>query len=295
MNSEVKTGLVLEGGAMRGLFTAGVLDVLMENNIDIDGVIGVSAGAAFGCNFKSGQIGRALRYNMKYCKDPRYCSVRSFLRTGDIYGGDFCYRELPEELDKFDQKQFERSKVEFHLVCTDVHTGEAVYHKCSEGKTEDLQWMRASASMPLVSNTIKLDGRELLDGGISDPVPLKYFQGLGYNKNIVVLTQPRGYEKHKTRLEPFINALLVKYPKIAEAMKKRSAVYNQCLKYIYHEEEMGNVLVIAPPFSLPIGKIEHNADKIKVVYNIGRRTAEEKLDEIKKYLKEKEAESDSLL
>ena len=279
-----KTGLILEGGAMRGLFTAGVIDVLMENDIYTDGAIGVSAGAAFGCNYKSGQIGRAYRYNLRFCKDPRYCSLRSLLKTGDLYGGDFCYRVLPDELDKFDTKTFESSPIEFYMVCTDVNTGEPVYHKCTDGKRADLQWMRASASMPVVSNVIKIDGKELLDGGIADPIPLKYFQSIGYEKNIVVLTQPRTYEKSKPKLQFLLDMLLKKYPNLAEAMRRRPFVYNQTLKYIRNEEAKGNILVIAPPAALPIGKVEHDPDRIKVVYNIGRKTAEGMLDKIKEFL-----------
>lgn len=284
MDSKIKTGLVLEGGAMRGLFTAGVIDVLMENDIYTDGAIGVSAGAAFGCNYKSRQIGRAFRYNLRFCKDPRYCSLRSLIKTGDLYGGDFCYRVLPEELDLFDVKTYEASELEFYYVCTDVNTGEPVYYRSTDGKTKDLQWMRASASMPIVSNIIKVDGHELLDGGIADPVPLKYFQSIGYEKNIVVLTRPRNYEKHRPKLQFVINAALRKYPKLAEAMRRRPFVYNQTLKYIRNEEHKGNAFVIAPPSPLPIGKVEHDPDRIKVVYNIGRKTALDNLDKIKEFL-----------
>ena len=147
----MKRGLVLEGGAMRGLFTAGILDTMMENNIEFDGIIGVSAGAAFGCNYKSKQIGRTLRYNVKYCNDPRYCSFRSLLKTGDIYGAKFCYHDLPEKLDIFDFRAFECNKTEFYLVCTDIETGKPVYHKMEKCDYDELEWMRASASMPLVS------------------------------------------------------------------------------------------------------------------------------------------------
>ncbi len=284
MESKVRVGLVLEGGAMRGLFTAGVIDVLMENGIYTDGTIGVSAGAAFGCNYKSRQIGRAYRYNLRFCKDPRYCSLRSLITTGDMFGGDFCYRVLPDELDKFDAKTFETSPMEFYLVCTDVNTGEPVYHKCSDGKGTDLQWIRASASMPLVSKVIKLGERALLDGGISDPIPLRFFQSIGYGKNIVVLTQPRTYEKHKAKFQPVLNVLLKKYPRVAEGLRKRHFIYNQTLKYIRNEEQKGNVFVIAPATSLPIGRVEHDPNRIKIVYNIGRKTTEKLLDKLREYL-----------
>ena len=150
MKSSIKTGLVLEGGAMRGLFTAGVLDVFMENGISFDGVVGVSAGAVFGCNLKSGQIGRVLRYNKKYCRNWRYCSWRSLFLTGDMFGADFCYRKLPEELDVFDKDAFNANPMDFYLVCTDLVSGVAVYLRCDKADGDCMEWMRASASMPLV-------------------------------------------------------------------------------------------------------------------------------------------------
>ena len=147
----MKTGLVMEGGAMRGLFTAGVIDVMMEKEIEFDGAIGVSAGAAFGCNYKSKQIGRALRYNINDCKDKRYCSMKSLITTGNLYGAEFCYHELPDKLDIFDCETFENNPMEFYLVCTDVLTGKPIYKKCEKADYDCLEWMRASASMPLAS------------------------------------------------------------------------------------------------------------------------------------------------
>lgn len=144
MTNKIKTGLVMEGGAMRGLFTAGIIDVLMEENIILDGAMGVSDGAAFGCNYKSNQIGRVLRYNKKYSKDPRYCSVRSLIKTGDMFGADFCYHELPDTLDVMDKETYNQSPMEFYVVCTDVETGKPVYHRCDRLDAKELDWMRAS-------------------------------------------------------------------------------------------------------------------------------------------------------
>lgn len=286
-----KTGLVMEGGAMRGLFTAGVIDVFMENNIEFDAAIGVSAGAAFGCNYKSHQIGRVLRYSLRFCRDKRFCSFRSFFKTGDLYGGDFCYRELPNELDLFDTDTFEKSRIEFYMVCTDINTGRPVYYKCTDGKEKDLTYMRASASMPAFSNIIRVDGYELWDGGISDPVPLKYFQSIGINRNVVILTQPRGYVKKSKRVEPIIKLVLRRHPKIADALIKRPAIYNQCIKYITLQEQYGNTFIIAPPQSLKIGKIEHNPENIKRTYEIGRKTALDNLDRVKAFLEAGDDES----
>ena len=206
----MKTGLVLEGGAMRGMYTAGVLDVMLEQQVQVDAVVGVSAGAVFGCNYKSRQIGRTIRYNKAYCRDPRYMSIRSLIKTGDLFGEEFCYHELPERLDPFDLETFESNPVEFYVAATDVHTGKPVYHKCTDGKEEDLQWMRASASMPVVSRVVSVGGYELLDGGISDSIPVNWFRSQGYEKSIVVLTRAEGYRKKESAPNPAISFALRK-------------------------------------------------------------------------------------
>ena len=214
----MKTGLVLEGGAMRGMFTAGVLDVLMEAGVAVDGAVGVSAGAAFGCNYKSRQIGRAIRYNMTYCRDPRYCSLRSLVRTGDLYGVDFCYRVIPMELDPFDVETFARNPMPFYAVCTDLRTGKPVYHLLQNGGEEDMAWIRASASMPTRDLVlVRVDSHELLDGGIADSIPLRFFESIGYERNIVVLTQPQGFIMEKNRYLPLLRVALRKYPKAFRA------------------------------------------------------------------------------
>ena len=282
----MKKGLVLEGGAMRGLFTTGIVDRLMEENINFDGLIGVSAGACFGCNYKSHQIGRALRYNLDYCNDKRYCSVHSLIKTGDMYGADFCYHELPEKLDIFDKEAFEANTTEFYLVCTDVETGEPVYHKMDKVTYDELEWMRASASMPLVSRIVEIDGKKMLDGGVSDSIPLKYFQSIGYEKNLVVLTQPRSYRKKKNSLMPLIKVALRKYPNLVDAMAKRHEIYNETLDYIWDEEKKGNVFVLCPDEKLPIKRTEHDKKVLKDVYDLGRAVIDRRLEELKGFLSE---------
>ena len=286
----MKTGLVLEGGAMRGMFTAGVLDVLMENDITFPGAIGVSAGAAFGCNLKSKQIGRAIRYNETFCKDKRYCSFRSFLTTGDLYNAEFCYRIVPTEYDIFDYKTYCNNNMDFYVVCTDVETGEPVYKNCiwSEEEWEKsncFSWFRASASMPLVSNVVEIEGRKMLDGGVADSIPLKFFGSIGYEKNVVILTRPEGYRKKPNSLMPLIRVELKKYPKLVEAMEKRHEIYNETLDYIKSQEEKGKVLCIRPDIPLPAGHVEHKKENLRATYNIGRRVAEKQLEEIKEFLK----------
>ena len=280
----MKTGLVLEGGAMRGLFSAGVIDVLMENNIAFDGIVGVSAGAAFGCNYKSAQPRRAIRYNTRFCNDKRYCSVRSLIRTGDMFGADFCYYEIPKKLDLFDFETFEKSPVEFWVVCTDVESGKAVYHRCRKGDDTTLEWIRASASMPLASRIVEINGMKLLDGGISDSIPLRFMERSGYEKNLVVLTQPRDYTKQPSKSAKLMKAALHKYPEFVKAAENRHKMYNGELKYVRRSEAEGSAFVIAPDQKLPIGHIEHDPDVLREVYRIGRNTANARLDEIKAFL-----------
>lgn len=280
----MKKGLVLEGGAMRGLFSAGVMDVMMEHNIEVDGVIGVSAGAAFGCNYLTKQIGRSLRYNLKYCNDKRYCSFQSLIKTGDLYGAEFCYHELPEKLDIFDKEAFRNSPIEFHIVCTDVVTGNPFYHKCGNDSSAELEWIRASASMPLVSRVVEIDNHRLLDGGISDSIPLKYFKSIGFDRNIVILTQPRSYTKKKNKLVPLMRLALRKYPNVCNAVAKRHDVYNETLHYIQEDEAQGNTLVICPDEALPISRTEHDPAKLQAVYDMGRQIGERNLSQIIEFL-----------
>ena len=278
-----KKGLVLEGGAMRGMFTAGVLDVFMEEGISFDGAAGISAGAVFGCNIKSGQIGRAIRYNKKYSKDPRYCSIRSLLRTGDLYGAEFCYHELPDKLDPFDTETFQKNPMEFYIGATDVHTGMAVFHKCSDGGASDIEWMRASASMPVVSRVVSVDGYLLLDGGIACPVPYSFMKDKGYTRNVIVLTQPKGFRKKKSSSLPLVRLTLRKYPAVVRAMERRHVLYNRQMNMIDRMEEEGSALVIRPQEPLGIGRTESDPDKLEAVYQKGREEARRRLSEVRAF------------
>ena len=280
----MKKGLILEGGAMRGMFTAGVIDVMMEHDIAFDGAIGVSAGAVFGCNYKSHQIGRSLRYNTKFCKDPRYASFRSLLTTGDLYGADFCYNEIPNKLDPFDLETYRNSPMEFYVVCTDVETGKPVYQKCMTGDAHDILWMRASASMPLVSRIVEVDGYKLLDGGISDSIPIRQFQKLGYDRNIIVLTQPLDYVKPKSQMVPLLRIMMRKYPNLVRTMRFRHDIYNATTAYIRKLEQKGRVLVIRPEAPLNIARVEHDPKELTRVYQLGRSVAEKRLEEMQAFL-----------
>jgi len=275
----------MEGGAMRGIFTAGVTDVMMENGVEFDGAIGVSAGAAFGCNYKSHQIGRSIRYNLRFCRDKRYASVWSWLTTGNLYGADFCYHEIPDTLDPFDKDTYNSSKMEFHLVCTDVFTGKPVYRLCMESNDEFCELIRASASMPIASRPVKVAGMTLLDGGMSDPIPVKYFESIGYNRNVVILTQPISYVKEAPSNQRMMKLLLRKYPAIYRDVMNRHKVYNETTRYLREKEKRGEVFVVRPPLPLEIGKVEHDEKKLRKVYEIGRREAERVIEDMKAFLK----------
>lgn len=281
----MKYGLVMEGGAMRGIFTAGVTDVLMENGIEFDGSVGVSAGACFGCNYKSKQNGRVIRYNLRFCKNKSYCSWYSLLTTGDIFGAEFCYHTIPETLDPFDNEAFENNKMEFYVVATDINTGKAVYHNCRIATGDTLEWIRASASMPLAARIVNIDGREFLDGGISDSIPLRFMESIGYDKNIVIVTQPRGFVKTSSRSASLVKMRYRKYPELVKAYERRPKMYNEQLRYIEASEAAGKAFVIAPPEKLPIGHIEHDPDKILEVYRIGRKAAASQLEAIKEFMR----------
>ena len=280
----MKTGLVLEGGGMRGLFSAGVMDVMMEHNIRFDGIVGVSAGASFGCNYKSHQVGRVLRYNVRFKDDPRYMGLRSLLRTGHLVAAAFSYHTLPKELDLFDFEAYNNDPAEFHVVCTDVMTGEPVYRSLEKMDDEGLEWIRASASMPLVSRPVPLEGRLLLDGGISDSIPLRYFQGKGFERNLVVLTQPKGFYKRRTKLMPLFHLFMSRYPAIVQAMSRRHLMYNEELAYLEEQERRGNILLIYPQDTLPIGRTEQDERKMRRIYAMGREKAEEMLGEIRAFV-----------
>ena len=279
----MKRGLVLEGGAMRGLWTAGITDVMMEHGIEPDGLIGVSAGAAFGCNYKSRQIGRAIRYNTRFAKDPRYSGVRSLLRSGDYFNAEFGYHIVPKQYDIFDDDAFNQNPMEFIVVCTDVETGKPVYKPLTKVTSDTYDWIRASASMPLMSRVIELEGRKLLDGGVGDSIPLEYFESMGYDRNLVILTQPMGYQKKHLKLMPLIRMTLRKYPNMIKAMNERHIMYNKELAYVEQAEKEGRCLVIRPDAKIPIGHISHNPEEMRHVYELGRTVGERYIERIKAF------------
>ena len=280
----MKTGLIMEGGAMRGVFTCGVVDVFLEQGVRFDGAAGISAGACFGCNFKSGQIGRAIRYNKRFSRDPRYCSIRSLLLTGDLYGAEFCYHELPNVLDPFDREAFAANPMDFYVGATDVETGGIVYRNCLDGGEDDMQWIRASASMPLVSRIVETGGYRLLDGGVADPVPYGVMERAGYDRNVYILTRPKGYRKKPDSTLPLAKLALRRTPEMVRAIARRHTVYNRQMEEIDEKEARGEILVIRPPEPLGIRRTEHDPEELDRAYRIGRNEAEKALPAVREFL-----------
>lgn len=271
------TGLLLEGGAMRGLYTAGVLDIFMQNNISIDGIIGVSAGALFGMNYKSKQMGRVLRYNKRFASNKNYMGLHSLITTGNIMNKDFCFNRLVNDLDPVNFEAYKNGKEDFYAVVTNMATGKAEYIKIDDLKKEDqMEYLRASGSMPFLSKPVIVNGKSYLDGGIADSIPIKKLMDMGYDKNIVVLTRPEGYRKKKSNT--FIPQMYYgKYPNLTESINNRYQVYNQQLDMITDLEAAGKIFVLRPSRFVNIQRIERDLEKIQEMYDLGREDALKKM------------------
>lgn len=279
--------LVLEGGAKRGIYTAGVLDVLAENNLIADGVIGVSAGAIHGASYVSEQIGRSIRYYMKYSNNYKFMSLKNWILTGNVVDTKFCYYELPEILDPFDHKTFENSKTKFYTVCSNVETGNSEYILCPELK-HSITYLRASASLPLFSKIVEIDGKKLLDGGICDSIPLKASINLGYTKNVVILTRTEGYQKKKSILSFLYKLVYRKFPNFVKALENRHLMYNDELSFVENSaQNSDNTLIIRPSIDLKVKHMEKDLNKVKSMYELGRSDALNMLEKLKKFWNKK--------
>ena len=278
-----KMGLVLEGGGLRGIFTAGVLDFFLEKNIEFDNCIGVSAGACHACSYLAKQYKRAFNVSVDYLDDKRYCSFYSLIKTGDLFGVDFVYDEIPNKLNPIDNETFMKNKTKFQAVITNCETGEAEYPEVKDFRTDTI-YVRASSSLPLLSRMVEISGNLYLDGGVSDSIPIKKSIENGNKKNVIVLTRDKSYRKKQSQLGKITAIKYKKYPKFVELMNTRFSRYNEILDYIENLEKKGEVFVIRPEEELTLGRIEKNREKLFKVYNIGYETAKRNYEKLKNYL-----------
>lgn len=283
--NEKKVGLVLEGGSMRGMFTAGVLDIFMDEDIKIDGVLGVSAGALFGPNYFSKQRGRVLRYNKRFCKDRRYMSVWSFLLTGNIVNKQFAFYDVTSKLDIFDNETFLKNNTGYHVTATNVKTGKPEYLEVKD-IVQELEKLRASSALPFVSRMVEVDGKKYLDGGVSDSIPVLKAKEMGFDKIVVVLTRPLDYRKEpmSEKMRKLLSAKYKKYPEFIETMRNRHKNYNETVEMILDMEAKGEIFVIRPSEPIIVKTIERNPDNLQAVYDLGIRDCEKRLDSLKAYL-----------
>ncbi len=278
----MKIGLVLEGGGMRGIYTIGVLDCLMDENFRADYVIGVSAGACNGSSYVSGQKGRAFRTNTEYIADSRYLSVKNYIKTKSLFGMDFLFDEIPNKLIPFDYDAFFNSSCEFVMGVTDVITGRARYFDKSHTEPKNTV-LRASSSLPVFAPIVEYQGGKYLDGGVADSIPVKKALEDGCDKVIVVLTRERGYVKTPEKFRSVYKRMYKNYPQLVEALDHRHEQYNESLAFIDRLEQEGKAIVIAPNESLPVGRFEKDPDKLKAVWKIGYNDMKEKMQKLWKF------------
>lgn len=278
----MKTGLVLEGGAMRGMYTAGALDVFLENKIHFDGMIGTSAGAVFGVNFLSEQNGRVIRYNCRFNKDKNYMGIKPLLKSGSYFDTDYVYYKVPNELDKFDDETFIKSCVPFYATATDIKTGKTEY-MLVKSVLRDMEMLRASTSMPFISKPVIIGGRAYLDGGITDSIPFGHFEKMGYEKQVVILTRDMNYRK-KPMNKMLIRSFYGKFPEFCTALENRHNVYNQSIDRLKELEQSGKAFVLRPSEPITISRTERDPAKLKSVYELGRKDTQACLEQLKEFL-----------
>lgn len=278
----MKTGLVLEGGAMRGMYTAGVLDVFMENNVRFDGVMGVSAGAVFGVNYLSGQVGRVIRYNCRFNTDRNYMGIGCLIKTGDFFNKEYAFYRVPRELDKFDDEAFKRSGMPFYAVVTNLENGEPEYIQV-KSVLDEMEILRASCSMPFASKPVEINGKMYLDGGVTDSIPFQKFAEIGYEKQVVILTRDKSYRK-KPMNRALTSFFYRKYPEFRRRLKNRHIMYNESLNRLEKYEAEGKAFTIRPSEPINISRTERDPEKLKQVYELGKSDAKKQLSDLLNYL-----------
>lgn len=281
----IEAGLVVEGGGMRGVYTAGVLDYFMEKNLYFDDCYGVSAGACHISSYVSKQIGRSIKVTLDYINDKRYCSINSLIKTGDMFGVEMLYDLIPNKLELYDYDTFNKFKGNFYSVVTNCKTGKAEYIKIKDMK-KDIIAVRASSSLPLLSRIVEINGKEYLDGGITDSIPIKKSIKDGHKKNVVILTRDKTYRKSKPKFLSFFKLKYKKYPNLVKAIENRYKMYNETLDFIEEEKAKNKVFIIQPKLPVKISRIEKDKDKLKELYDQGYEDAKELYEDLMKFLEE---------
>lgn len=276
-------GLVLEGGGLKGVYTAGVLDLFLDRGIEFSSVYGVSAGACCMCSYLSKQRGRAFDVNVDYLDTKYYCSLRSLLSTGDLFHAGICYHLIPEYLYPYDYETFDRYEGKAYSVATDIVTGRPEYFRIRDMK-EDIDKIRASASLPLVSRNVKIDGGLYLDGGISDAIPLQKSVMDGNRKNVVIMTKEQGFVRKPTTHLALLKARYARYPRVWELMAERHINYNEQVEYVGRQQAAGAAFVIRPAADSGVGRLEKDVEKLKALYRQGYEDAENCCEELLAYL-----------
>lgn len=278
-----KYGLILEGGGMRGIYTAGVLDFFIENNIEINSCYGVSAGTVNACNYISKQKGRTYELDTGYLDNRDYASVYNLITTGNYFGTEMCYHKVPLELNPFDFETYNKFDGDFYAVVTNCETGKPEYMKIKDMK-KDIDIIRASCSLPLMAQMVKIGEYNYLDGGISDSIPVRQSVKDGNNKNVVILTRDTDYRKKANELLPIIKLKYKKYPNLVKAIEQRHISYNRTLEYIENQRKAGNIFVIRPEEPVKIGRLEKSKEKLDELYRIGIKDAKRNYNELKEFL-----------
>ena len=276
-------GLVLEGGGMRGIYTAGVLEYLLEKDVMFANCYGVSAGACHLVSYLSKQKGRAYRISVNYLNDRNYCSVSSLLRTGDIFNVDMCYHKIPDELDLYDYDTFSRYEGNAYAVATNLETGKAEYFPLKDLRT-DIEAVRASASLPLLSRPVEIGGRLYLDGGCSDSIPIIKSLKDGNKKNVVIMTKQVGYRRQPSSQIGAVKLYYHKYPEFVKSMIRRHVTYNRTLDFIEEHEKKGHIFLFRPQYDSGVARIEKDGKKLRALYEMGYEDAKERFDELMEYL-----------
>ncbi len=277
-------GLVLEGGGMRGVYTAGVLEYFAEQGLYFPYTIGVSAGACMAASYLSRQRGRNRIVNVDWVKDPRYISWRNYWRNRQLFGMDFIFDEIPNSLVPFDYDTFRQSPEELVIGTTDCNTGESIYYRKSDPGLDLLRVLRASSSLPFIAPIVEYGGRELLDGGISDPIPVRQAERDGCKRNVVILTRNSDYRKSRNRFSWLLRRAYGRYPAFVATMMRRHEIYNDTLSYIDEQERSGQTFVIRPRLPLTVGRMERDPAKLDALYLQGYKDAEQMMPELRKWM-----------